>query len=175
MNKLKFIVFICLLVFSQNSYSFSCPGTNFRDKSNEGLRNYYQKEPNLVIFTGKILSIKKVKADEQITSATADADGKTQTEGDESNLVFQKVLTVETDKFWLGKPESKLTVNAEMNNGDDRSSLSEGDEFFFITRRDEANKLWLGSCKYSLFPDSDYKKLSDKFTEIFGEPQTSKK
>src|SRR5688572_11030601 len=108
MNKLRFMVFICfcLLVFSQSSYSYSCPGTNFIDKSAEGLRIYYQKQSNLVIFTGKVLSVEKVKSG-RLTASANDKDEETQIEEDPSNFVFRKVLTVETDKFWLGSPEPK--------------------------------------------------------------------
>lgn len=174
MIKLRFTIFIffCLLIFSQSSYCCSCLGTNFRDISTEGIRKYYQKESNLIIFTGKVLAVKKVKVDRQI-SPTID-DELAQTEN-QSNFVFQRVLTVKTDKFWLGNPESELTVNTGMDSTDCGINLSEGDEFFFIARKDEDNKLWIGICDYSLFPEFDAQKLSDKFTEIFGTPKTSKK
>jgi hypothetical protein len=149
-----FLIIISFSAFSQVSYGCSCIGTDFIDKSNKGLRNYYKNKFKGAIFTGKVLSVETAEFDAGLSSPIA-----------------QKKLTVEVDKYWFGIEDREVTVNTGMNSGDCGVSANKDDKFFFIARYDK-DQLWTDICDYSIYENFNEEKLTNRFTEILGKSKT---
>jgi hypothetical protein len=158
MKKLILLSILLVVGLSQNAFGCSCAIVDSPKKDpqklRESMRKYYLNDFKGALFTGKVLSIEKVKVSDKF--------------GDGSFDHYQNKVTVEVEKYWVGVTQSSMTVYTGADGGGCGVDFEVGESYYFNPNFSNG-RYQTGICDYMFdnFRNAD-ESVTKKLNDLLG-------